>query len=98
MFIEYFVLEPAWGPLPMRLHFALSLCPSRPLLSMLLIPFDPAVPEEEECELVAVAMSHCAVALQDSNKTVALLGAGVSTSAGVRVSLLDMHCSPPYDN
>ncbi|ORY84120.1 DHS-like NAD/FAD-binding domain-containing protein [Leucosporidium creatinivorum] len=50
----------------------------------MLVRYDPTLPEFFETEEVAVALSHIAVMLHEAEGVVALLGAGVSTAAGVQ--------------
>lgn len=51
----------------------------------MLVRYEPKLPEYFETEEVAVALSHIAVMLHEAQSVVALLGAGVSTAAGVQV-------------
>lgn len=66
--------------LDLDLHLA-----SLALASTMLVRYDPALPEFFETEEVAVALSHIAVMLHQARDVVALLGAGISTAAGVQV-------------
>lgn len=58
---------------------------ARALSLVMLVEYDASLPEWLESEQVAVALSHIAVQLHQAERVVALLGAGVSTAAGIQV-------------
>ena len=51
----------------------------------MLIRYDPELPPYYEAEESAVAFSHLVTSLAESTRVIAMLGAGVSTAAGIQV-------------